>query len=100
MILEHVGQPMEVAHLPYRKEKTFEDYVGERGLEARGLKKWRESVFDVVARLKVALQAEYIVIGGGNVKKLKPLPPDCRPGNNSHAFEGGFRLWQGKFVVP
>src|SRR5262249_41840963 len=65
MIVENVAQPLELAHLPYRKEMTFEDYVGERGLERRGKEKWRNSVVDVVERLTAALQPDYIVIGGG-----------------------------------
>jgi len=99
LILEHVAQPMELAHLPYRKEMTYEDYVGERGLERRGKEKWRASVFDVIERLTAALQPEYIVIGGGNVEKLKELPPKCRRGDNTRAFEGGFRLWHNKALV-
>src|SRR5262245_49760942 len=99
LILEHVAQPMELAHLPYRKDMTYEDYVGERGLERRGKEKWRASVFDVIERLTAALQPDYIVIGGGNVEKLKELPPNCRRGDNKRAFEGGFRLWHNKALV-
>lgn len=99
MIVDNVAQPMELAHLPYRKGRSFEDYVGERGLKRRGLKKWRKSVFDVVDRLKKAMQPDYVVIGGGNVEKLDDLPEDCRRGDNSRAFEGGFRLWHDKKLV-
>jgi polyphosphate glucokinase len=99
MIVDNVAQPMELAHLPYRKRKTFEDYVGERGLEKRGLKKWKESVFDVVERLRTAMEPDYVVIGGGNVEKLDELPPGCRRGDNSRAFEGGFRLWRDEKLV-
>lgn len=94
MVLVNVAQPMELAHLPYRKGGSFEDYLGERGLEKRGKKKWRKHVFDVVDRLRAALQPDYVVIGGGNVDKLDLLPPDCRRGDNTRAFEGGFRLWR------
>ncbi|QKC81130.1 ROK family protein [Mesorhizobium sp. NZP2077] len=99
MIADHVGLPMELAHLPYKKAKSFEDYVGERGLERRGKKKWRESVFDVVNRLRAALQPDYVVIGGGNVDKLDELPADSRRGDNTRAFEGGFRLWRDKALI-
>lgn len=99
MIVDNVAQPMELAHLPYRKGGTFEDYVGERGLEKRGKKKWRKHVFDVVDRLRAALQPDYVVIGGGNVEKLDVLPPDCRRGDNTRAFEGGFRLWRDKALI-
>jgi polyphosphate glucokinase len=85
---------LELAHLPYKKGQTFEDYVGIRGLERHGKKKWQELVEDVVARLKAALVADYVVLGGGNVKKLERLPPDTRKGNNQNAFIGGFRLWE------
>jgi len=84
--------PMELAHLPYRKA-TFEDYVGLRGLEKYGKKKWRKRVAEVVAILRAALIADEVVLGGGQVKKLKELPEGCRLGENAHAFEGGFRLW-------
>lgn len=92
LIADNVCLPLELAHMPYRK-KTFEDYVGERGLEGRGKSKWRKSVFDVSDRLAAALLPDYIVIGGGNVDKLKDLPPKCRRGSNDNAFRGGFRVW-------
>ncbi|MEW6631019.1 MAG: ROK family protein [Pseudomonadota bacterium] len=99
MIIHHVGQPMELAHLPYKKGHSFEDYVGERGLVKNGKKKWRKHVFDVVNRLSAALQPDYIVIGGGNVDKLDELPEKSRRGDNTRAFEGGFRLWRDKALV-
>ena len=99
MIVNGFLEPMELAHLPYRKA-TFEDYVGIRGLEGWGKKKWRRHVADVVKQLKAALQADYVVIGGGNVKKLKELPPGARRGANSDAFRGGFLLWQGRVHAP
>jgi polyphosphate glucokinase len=92
MIVDGVVEPMELAHLPYRKA-TFEDYVGNRGLERLGKKKWRLRVADVVAKLAAALEPDDIVIGGGNVRNLKELPPGCRSGENANAFLGGFRLW-------
>lgn len=93
-IVDKTIAPMELAHLPYRKGRTFEDYVGERGLEKLGKKKWERAVHDVTARLKAALVADYVVIGGGNAKKLEELPPGSRLGDNANAFIGGFRLWQ------
>src|SRR5918996_2664401 len=93
MIVDGIVEPMELGHLPYKK-RTFEDYVGVRGYERLGKKKWRKQVADVVCRLVAALQAEDVVLGGGNVKKLKELPPGCRTGANANAFAGGFRLWQ------
>jgi polyphosphate glucokinase len=94
LIVDGTVQPMELAHLPYKKG-TYEDYVGVRGLKRRGKKKWRELVADVVARLVAALEPDDIVLGGGNVKKLKELPSGVRVGDNANAFLGGFRLWEG-----
>src|SRR5262245_59447062 len=92
MIVDGIVEPMELAHLPYRKS-TFEDYVGKRGLDRKGKKKWRKRVADVIAKLVAALEPDDVVLGGGNVKKLKELPPGCRTGENANAFLGGFRLW-------
>jgi polyphosphate glucokinase len=94
MIVDGIIQPMELAHLPYKKGKTYEDYLGLRGLKRLGKKKWRRYVGDVVEELKEALEIEYVVLGGGNAKKLKKLPPDTRLGDNRNAFLGGFRLWE------
>src|SRR5262249_7493873 len=98
MILAKVIAPMELGHLPYRKGKTFEDYVGTRGLVKYGKKKWQAAVEDVVARLQAALVAEEVVLGGGNAKKLKRLPPGVRMGDNRNAFLGGVRLWESDYV--
>lgn len=99
MIVDNVAQPMELAHLPYKKGGSFEDYVGERGLEKRGKRKWRKDVFDMVDQLRAAMQPDYVIIGGGNVDKLDELPADCRRGDNTRAFEGGFRLWRDKSLI-
>ncbi len=93
LVINGMVEPMELAHLPYKKGRTYEDYVGLRGLERLGKKKWRRAVEEVAVRLKYALQAEDLVLGGGNAKLLKTLPPDGRLGNNANAFVGGFRLW-------
>jgi polyphosphate glucokinase len=84
---------MEVAHLPYKKGHTYEDYLGLRGVKRMGKKKWRRYVARIAEQLKNALQAEYVVLGGGNSKLLKELPPGCRLGDNAAAFTGGLRLW-------
>jgi len=86
--------PLELAHLPYRKGRSYEDYLGEHGLERRGKRKWRHSVVDVTRRLTDAFLVEEIVLGGGNVRLLEELPPGCRRGDNADAFDGGFRLWE------
>jgi polyphosphate glucokinase len=92
LIVEGHVVPMELAHLPYRAG-TFEDYVGLRGLEKHGKRKWRKFVADVVKRFMAAFEPDEVVLGGGNVKKLKTLPAYCRAGTNENAFVGGFRLW-------
>jgi polyphosphate glucokinase len=99
LVVDGVLVPMELAHLPYRKA-TYEDYVGLRGLKRLGKKRWRRAVEDVVARLGGAFQADYAVLGGGNVKKLKTLPASARAGDNANAFLGGFRLWQDPRQFP
>lgn len=99
MVVDGILEPMELAHLPYKKGgKTYEDYVGVRALKKFGKKKWRRHVVDVVERLKEALGAEYVVLGGGNAKylteHLKDLPAGTRLGDNRKSFVGGFRLWK------
>lgn len=94
MIVDNAVAPLELAHLPYKKGRTYEDYVGIRGLEWLGKKKWQKAVEDVVARLRAAFLADLVVLGGGNAKKLKSLPPGTKLGDNINAFIGGFRLWE------
>jgi polyphosphate glucokinase len=93
LVVEGIIEPMELGHLPYRKG-TYEDYVGLRGLERFGKKKWRKLVADVIERLRAALEPDDVVLGGGNVKNLKEMPEGCRTGDNANAFIGGFRLWE------
>jgi predicted NBD/HSP70 family sugar kinase len=95
LIVDGLLEPMELAHLAYKSGKTFEDYVGIRGLERLGRKKWEVHVGKVVQQLREAFQAEEVVLGGGNVKKLKNSPAGTRLGSNENAFIGGFRLWEG-----
>jgi len=99
LVVDGIVEPMELGHLPYKKA-TYEDYVGLRGLEKHGKKKWRRDVADVVECMSAALEPDDIVLGGGNSKKLKELPPHCRLGDNSHAFIGGFRLWDDHKAKP
>jgi polyphosphate glucokinase len=93
--LVHAGQvaPLELAHLPYRKGE-YEDYVGLRGYEKFGKKKWREYVATVASEFQKALVADYVVLGGGQSKVLKEMPPGCRRGDNFNAFKGGQRVWE------
>src|SRR5271168_3205495 len=96
LIVDGVIAPMEIAHLPYKNGHSYEDYVSERALLKRGAKKWRRAVADVVSQLSKALEADYVVLGGGNARKLKKLPKNARLGNNDFAFLGGFRIWRSK----
>ena len=94
MIVDGMLQPMELAHLTYKNGKSYEDYLGLRGLERMGKKKWRKYVEKITKTLKIALEADYVVLGGGNSKKLKDLPAGAKLGSNDNAFLGGFRMWQ------
>jgi len=93
MIVDGIVEPMELGHLPYKKA-TYEDYVGERGLLRLGKKRWRKEVAEVAAAFAAALEPDYVVLGGGNAKLIKELPPGARLGDNENAFVGGFRLWE------
>jgi predicted NBD/HSP70 family sugar kinase len=98
LIVDGVLEPMELAHLPYRHGKTYEDILGIAGLERLGKKKWRHAVGEIVAELRAAMQADYIVLGGGNARRIKKLPPNTLLGDNANAFRGGFRLWMKRYT--
>jgi len=93
MIVDGVLEPMELAHLGYKKGRTYEDYLGLRGLERLGKKRWRKEVCKVTELLKASLGADYVVLGGGNVKKLKECPKGAIIGSNDNAFIGGLLIW-------
>jgi polyphosphate glucokinase len=94
LIIDGVVAPTELAHLPYRRGRSFEDFVGDRARKRLGAKKWRRAVADVVERLSTALEVDEVVIGGGNARRLRQLPKNARRVTNSKAFIGGVRLWQ------
>jgi polyphosphate glucokinase len=94
LIVDGVVAPMELAHLPYRRNRSYEDFVGDRGRHRLGAKKWRKVVVEIVEQLRKALEADYVVLGGGNARKLKKLPKNTQLGNNDFAFLGGFRVWR------
>jgi len=94
MIFDGVIIPLELAHLPYKKGRTYEEYVGAAGLELRGVKRWRRSVLDIIERLQAALVCETVLLGGGNAKLMKDLPSHVILGANSNAIDGGIKLWQ------
>jgi predicted NBD/HSP70 family sugar kinase len=87
-------EPLELAHLLYRKNRTYEQYVGVRALRRLGKKKWSQHVDQVIRHFSAVLSADYVVLGGGNARQLTKLPPNCLMGDNENAFAGGFRLWE------
>jgi len=95
LIIEGYVEPMELGHMPYKHGRTYEDYVGERGRLRMGTKKWRKVVREIIDQLRTALEVDYVVVGGGNARRLKKLPRNERLGDNNNAFSGGLRLWQG-----
>jgi predicted NBD/HSP70 family sugar kinase len=94
LIVDGVIEPMELGHMPYRNGRSYEDYVGERGRARLGTKKWRKVVRDVVDQLSKVLEVDYVIVGGGNAKRLKNLLENERLGDNNNAFAGGLRLWE------
>jgi polyphosphate glucokinase len=100
MIAAGILEPMELGHLPYRRGKTFEDFVGAAGLKRHGKRKWKRRVDDVVKRQVAALEPEYVALGGGNADKVGKLPPNARLEANGNAFEGGSRLWRSRAINP
>ncbi len=98
-IINGMVAPLEIGHLPYRKKLSFEQWVGAAGLDRLGKARWQKSVHDVANRLRDAFIADYVVLGGGNSKKLDEMPLGCRLGDNKNAFLGGERLWEGGFTL-
>jgi polyphosphate glucokinase len=94
MIFEGVVIPLELAHLPYKKGRTYEEYAGLAGLERRGVERWQKSVLDIIKRLQAALVCDSVLLGGGNAKLMKNLPSHVILGSNSNAIDGGIKLWQ------
>jgi polyphosphate glucokinase len=93
MIVDGIVEPMELGHLPYN-HGTYESHVGNQALRKDGAERWSRRVAEVVARFTAALEPDEVVLGGGNVMRLKELPPKCRAGDNRKAFLGGFPLWE------
>lgn len=93
LVVDGIVEPLELGHMPYKKGRTYEDYVGLAGLERLGKKRWRKNVIEVVEELSAALEPDYVVLGGGNAVLLKEIPANCRLGANANAFLGGFRMW-------
>lgn len=100
MIFDNVVVPLELAHLPYKKGRTYEEYIGLAGLELRGKKRWRRSVLDIIERLQAALVCDYVLLGGGNAKLMKDLPRHVILGANSNAIDGGIKLWESSASTP
>ena len=95
LILDGIVESMEIGHAHFKRGRTFEDYLGESGRKRLGTRKWRKAVAEVVEQLKAVFEVDYVVLGGGNVRRLKTLPAGARLGDNLNAFAGGLRLWRG-----
>jgi polyphosphate glucokinase len=93
LVIDGELAPLELAHLPYRKGRTYEDYVGKRGMKRLGMKRWRKHVAKVIELLRHGLQADEVVLGGGEAKNVKTLPPRVRRVANDNAILGGLRIW-------
>jgi polyphosphate glucokinase len=94
LVIDGEVEATEFGHLPYKRGRSYEDYIGERGRERRGNRKWRQAVLDIIARLQAVLEADYVVLGGGNAVRMKKLPRTVRLGDNKNAFTGGLRMWR------
>ena len=94
LVLDGKLHPMEIGHLVYKKGRTYEDYIGLKGMKRLGKKKWRKAVQDITTRLRAALEVDDVVLGGGNAKYLKEVPEGARIGDNENAFIGGFAIWK------
>jgi len=94
LVLEGLVHPLEIAHLSYKDGMTYEEFLGKKAQDHMGKKKWRKMVAEIVEALYAAFQVDEVVLGGGNSKQLKEVPPQARLGSNKNAFAGGYRLWK------
>src|SRR5213082_1228450 len=86
--------PLELGDLPYCDDRIIEDFLGKPGIGELGEEEWERLVMGAVAQLKKSFIADYVVLGGGNTKKLSELPEGAEQGHNRNAYLGGVRLWQ------
>jgi len=94
LLIDGVVEPTEIGHMPYRHGRSYEDYLGERGRRRLGTRRWRKVVAEVVRELATALEADYVVLGGGNAARVRKLPRGVERGTNRNALTGGVRLWR------
>ncbi len=90
---DHVILSLDLGRMTYGDNRLFE-LLGDDGFEQLGTKKWQKIVHDIVPALKHAMMADYVVLGGGSVKKIEELPDGVRRGHNRTVVEGGRRLWE------
>lgn len=95
MVVDGSVQAMELAHLPWKNRRSYEDYLGKAGLERKGRKAWERNVLKVIEMMSNAMECDSVVLGGGNAKLMKELPPNVTIGSNDNAFKGAFLLWEG-----
>ncbi len=99
MIVDGSVQAMELAHLPWKKHKSYEDYLGKAGLKRYGRKAWEKNVLKVVELMSHAMETDWVVLGGGNAKLVRNLPPNVSLGSNDNAFKGAFMLWENEKTI-
>ncbi len=99
LIFENTLIPLELAHLPYKNGRTYEEVIGLAGLKRRGKKRWQKAVLDVVERLRAAFVVDYVLLGGGNAKLMTRLPKNVVTGANSNAITGGIAIWNADAAV-
>jgi predicted NBD/HSP70 family sugar kinase len=93
LIVDTAVVPLELGSLPFRRKKLV-NYLSRAGFAELGPRAWQRAVAEAVAVLKPAFAADYVVLGGGNAEKVKPVPEGARLGSNDNAIRGGFRLWE------
>lgn len=99
LITEHVLIPLELGALPHTRGGTLVDHLGRAARRTHGASEWQAAVAEIIPVLREAFSADYVVLGGGNARKVDPLPPRTRCGSNEDAVRGGFRLWD-EIVEP
>jgi len=99
LVADRVVVSVELGSLPFDAEKSMADHLGNQAMERNGKEVWLGDVERAAEILRIAMSADYVILGGGNAAEVNPLPPSTRRGHNDDAFTGGFRLWQEPFEL-
>ena len=100
LISNGIIHPLELAHRPFTKRGRYGSYLGDRTRRTLGVKRWRRRVRQVLHDMSTLLQAEYVIVGGGNARRMNSLPANVWAGHNDLAFKGGAKLWLEPFDTP